>query len=68
MNDKELIDQIYSMCVSDEKAEKERQHYYETEARGDPVANIQYGSTSHGRAIEAAKIMRFIRQHKEEYK
>jgi hypothetical protein len=66
MTDKELVEQIYIMCEADEKSEKERQNYYDYHAKGDPVANLQYGSTSNGRAIQAAKVIRFINQARRE--
>lgn len=64
----ELIRQIYVMCESDEESETKRRKYYEVEAKGDPLMKLQYGSTSHGCALQAAKVTRFIRSQKPEYR
>jgi hypothetical protein len=65
MDAEELVRQIYVMCESDSKSERERMKHYDT-APGDKIANLQYGSTSHGAALQAEKVIRFINSVKQE--
>lgn len=65
MTPEELVRQIYVMCEADAKSERERMKHYDS-APGDKTANLQYGSTSHGAALQAEKVIRFINSVKRE--